>query len=32
MGDFRSQWSKVQTGLVDEPRQTVKTQTNWSLR
>jgi hypothetical protein len=24
MGDFRSQWSKVQTGFVDEPRRTVK--------
>ena len=24
MGDFRSQWSKVQTGFVDEPRQTVE--------
>src|ERR1700690_3147126 len=23
MGDFRAQWSKVQTGFVDEPRQTV---------
>ena len=23
-GDFRSQWSKVQTGFVDEPRQTVE--------
>ncbi len=23
MEDFRSQWSKVQTGFVDEPRQTV---------
>ena len=23
MSDFRSQWSKVQTGFVDEPRQTV---------
>ena len=23
MADFRSQWSKVQTGFVDEPRQTV---------
>ncbi len=23
MTDFRSQWSKVQTGFVDEPRQTV---------
>lgn len=23
MGEFRSQWSKVQTGFVDEPRQTV---------
>jgi hypothetical protein len=22
MGDFRSQWSKVQTGFVDEPRRT----------
>jgi hypothetical protein len=24
MEDFRSQWSKVQTGFVDEPRRTVK--------
>ena len=24
MADFRSQWSKVQTGFVDEPRRTVK--------
>jgi hypothetical protein len=24
MEDFRSQWSKVQTGFVDEPRQTVE--------
>ncbi len=24
MGDFRSQWSKIQTGFVDEPRQTVE--------
>jgi hypothetical protein len=24
MGDFRSQWSKVQTGFVDEPRKTVE--------
>ena len=24
MGDFRSQWSKVQSGFVDEPRRTVK--------
>ena len=24
MGDFRAQWSKVQTGFVDEPRRTVK--------
>ena len=24
MGDFRSQWSKVQTGFVDEPRRTVE--------
>jgi hypothetical protein len=24
MGDFRSQWNKVQTGFVDEPRQTVE--------
>ena len=24
MGDLRSQWSKVQTGFVDEPRQTVE--------
>ena len=24
MGDFRSQWSKVQTGFVDEPHQTVE--------
>jgi len=23
MADFRSQWSRVQTGFVDEPRQTV---------
>jgi len=23
MGDFRSQWSTLQTGFVDEPRQTV---------
>jgi hypothetical protein len=24
MGDFRSQWSRIQTGFVDEPRRTVK--------
>jgi hypothetical protein len=24
MGEFRSQWSKIQTGFVDEPRQTVE--------
>jgi hypothetical protein len=24
MGDFRSKWSKVQTGFVDEPRRTVE--------
>jgi len=24
MGDFLSQWSKVQTGFVDEPRRTVE--------
>ena len=24
MGDFRSQWTKVQTGFVDEPRRTVE--------
>ena len=24
MGDFRSQWSKVQTGFVDAPRRTVE--------
>jgi hypothetical protein len=24
MGDFRSQWSKLQTGFVGEPRQTVE--------
>jgi hypothetical protein len=24
MGDFRAQWSKVQTGFVDEPRRTVE--------
>jgi hypothetical protein len=24
MGDFRSQWSKVQTKFVDEPRRTVE--------
>ena len=24
MGDFRSQWSKVQAGFVDEPRRTVE--------
>jgi hypothetical protein len=24
MGDFRSRWSKVQTGFVDEPRSTVE--------
>jgi hypothetical protein len=24
MGDFCSQWSKVQTGFVDEPRRTVE--------
>jgi len=24
MGDFRSQWSKVQTGFVDQPRRTVE--------
>jgi hypothetical protein len=24
MGDFRAQWSKVQTGFVNEPRRTVK--------
>jgi len=24
LGDFRSQWSKLQTGFVDEPRRTVE--------
>ena len=24
MGDFRSRWSKLQTGFVDEPRQAVE--------
>ena len=24
MGDFRSQWSKLQIGFVDEPRRTVE--------
>ena len=24
MGDFRSQWSNLQTGFVDEPRRTVE--------
>ena len=24
MGSFRSEWSKVQTGFMDEPRQTVQ--------
>ena len=24
MGDFRSQWSRIQTGFVDEPRRTVE--------
>ena len=24
MGDFRSQWSNIQTGFVDEPRRTVE--------
>jgi hypothetical protein len=24
MGEFRSQWSKIQTGFVDEPRRTVE--------
>jgi hypothetical protein len=24
MGDFRSEWSKIQTGFVDEPRRTVE--------
>jgi hypothetical protein len=24
MGDFRTQWSRVQTGFVDEPRRTVE--------
>ena len=24
MGDFRSQWNKIQTGFVDEPRRTVE--------
>jgi hypothetical protein len=24
MGDFRTQWNKVQTGFVDEPRRTVE--------
>src|SRR5450755_2622384 len=24
MGDFRTQWSKVQTGFVDEPRRAVE--------
>lgn len=24
MGEFRSQWGKIQTGFVDEPRQTVE--------
>jgi hypothetical protein len=24
MGDFRSQWNKLQTGFVDEPRRAVE--------
>jgi len=24
MGDFRSQWGRIQTGFVDEPRRTVE--------
>jgi hypothetical protein len=24
MGEFRSRWSKIQTGFVDEPRRTVE--------
>jgi hypothetical protein len=24
MGEFRSQWSTIQTGFVDEPRRTVE--------
>lgn len=24
MGEFRSQWGKIQTGFVDQPRQTVE--------
>jgi hypothetical protein len=24
MGEFRSQWTKIQTGFVDEPRRTVE--------
>jgi hypothetical protein len=24
MGEFRSQWSKIQTGFIDEPRRTVE--------
>jgi hypothetical protein len=24
MGDFRSQWNKIQTGFVDQPRRTVE--------
>ena len=24
LGEFRSQWSKIQTGFVDEPRRTVE--------
>jgi hypothetical protein len=32
MGDFRSQWSKVQNGFVDEPRLDIKTKgtAQWS--
>jgi hypothetical protein len=29
MIDSRSQWCKLQTGFVDEPRQAVDTQTSW---
>ena len=29
MKDFRSQWSNLQTGFVDEPRQTVEGAASW---
>jgi len=32
MGDFRSQWSNLQAGFVDEPRRTVEGADELSVR